>query len=197
MKAARKELWKKISLIFFLFLLILGFTIPGFLPEKAVSEQPFSPKICQTDSDCTLSCQGQQTLTYCFQNLCQRNDCEVKDFYPFQPLPKTFTLQVDIEGQPLDLPSRQQEGNLFVRFHEEKVDLFTTRLTLQQVLEKVNLQLQGGCLTVDGVSYCGEGKKELSVRVNGKEQSEFYPPQEGDGVEITYGEKTPVLAQII
>lgn len=197
---SRKDLWRKIGLWGFLFLLVIGFTLPGFIPPDSSSSgiEPSSPRLCTTDSDCTLSCEGQEAMVYCFQNLCQRNSCSDPDFYPFQPLPRIFSLQLDISGQVIDFFSRQKAGNLYVLFHDDTgndegssrgtpVDLLAPGITLQQVLEKADIQLVGTCLTMDGTAYCSEEQQVLQVLVNGEEQTEFYPPREGDVVKIRYG----------
>ena len=67
-----KKLFSKILLILFLLMIVLGFTLPGFL-EFDEETQYIEPRICQNDADCYLMCEDIPVEVLCSQNLCQKN----------------------------------------------------------------------------------------------------------------------------
>ena len=186
--AKTEKLFSKIFMIFFLVMLILGFTIPGFLNSGNNNNPQVSqvePRLCTTDADCYLICDDKPIASLCFRNLCQQNDCKEYSLYPYQNNPFTFDLKVDVEEKKINLQDYDSK-NFYVSFND-KVSTFSN-LNLQQILEKGNIIMTDTCLTINQTSYCNDADKKLKVMVNNNQTpaGSFYRPKEGDMVEISY-----------
>ncbi len=194
MQAQKKELLRKMLVITFLVLLVVGFTVPQFLFSNTNGNQPIEtaePRLCRTDADCYLVCGEKPTAVLCTENLCQQNSCEELSYYEFQENPVTFSLDVVVDGDKIDIASRLDPQAIFVKIVGGTIRLFSSRLTLQQVLEKMNLRLDTQCLSMGEISYCSDAEKTLTLRVNGEETVlDRYIPQEKDKIVLEYGEKS-------
>lgn len=189
--AKSKKLFSKIVMIAFLLMVVIGFTIPlfnlgGDSPDKTPTY--LEPRLCQADPDCYLICDDQPMKVLCLQNLCQINSCREYNLYPYRAEPLKFDLSIEVEGEVLDLSLYSNLLDFFTSFEEDKVEVFTTGLSLGRVLEKAGVSLEGGCLTVGGKQSCPSEEKELKLRLNGEEfyDYNYYVPKEGDLVEIVY-----------
>ncbi len=186
--------FSKVLMILFLTLIVLGFTIPGFVNNNTGTtiEKQAEPRLCRSDADCYLSCDGKPLPVLCAQNLCQQNKCGYS-YYSFDPERKfTFKLVVNVAklgDQPLNLVDRADSHNLFVKFLADNVvEVYSGQLSLNQVLDKANLALQGSCLRVNSESYCNNDGNLLSVLVNEEvvASTETYLPQPDDVIKISY-----------
>ncbi|HIJ11267.1 TPA: hypothetical protein HA278_04375 [Candidatus Woesearchaeota archaeon] len=187
------KLFSKILVITLMVLLVLGFTVPGFLHGNQDTSQGtyVEPRFCQADANCYLTCDGAPLATLCSQNLCVQNSCEEGTLYPYVAVPTTFTLIVNANSSRVDLPSRMNEQNLFVTFADDTVSLFSTGMVLGQVLEKVNVVWANGCLSFGTVRYCEDESNAIILTVNGEESGEgtYYQPQEGDLITISHQQR--------
>lgn len=187
--------WRKIGMLLFLAMIVLGFTVPLFNlggPSPEEQQKPAEPRLCQNDADCYLLCADKPVEVLCSQNLCQQNACGEASAYPYNSMPTTFHLAVIIQGGTIPLVPRSNVKDLFVKFTEEGIiHVFSFELPLALILQKAAIQFTPKCLVLDGKQYCEDEKNELLLKVNGKESYLFgeYVPEEGDVVEIKYEEK--------
>ena len=131
-------------------------------------------------------CDDKPIASLCFKNLCQQNECKEYSLYPYQSIPITFDLKVDVEREKINLQDYDSK-NFYVSFNDNKVNTFSN-LNLQQILEKGNIIMTDTCLTINQTSYCNDDDKKLKVMVNNNQTlaGSFYRPKEGDMVEIRY-----------
>ncbi len=168
-------------------MLVVGFSFPLFQlggNEDASAQQLSPQRVCQSDADCYLTCDGKPLAVLCSQNLCQQNSCREGSRYALQEEPSAVRLQAAAGGENIPLRERFVQGNFFVRIGEQEgnIEIYAPGLFLPQILEKFNLGMGEGCLYVGQQPYCNS----LEVLVNGKEDSfpEYYTPQEGDTITI-------------
>ena len=187
---AEQNKWRKIATLLFLGMMVIGFSIPAFLDPTAngaAVQQP-NQKLCQTDADCYLLCDGKPIEVLCSQNLCLHDSCSQNVYYSFTEVPLTFSLRIKIDDADVLWGERNIPGTIFVQFKDDTVQVFSLGLSLRHILEKGRMSLTSECLTVDGKAYCNDGVKRLAMMVNGNESSlyEKYVPQQRDSVEIVY-----------
>lgn len=185
---AKKKNWNKVFTLVFLGMMVVGFSIPAFLDPATNTGAVVQAeqKLCQTDSDCYLLCDGKPVEALCSQNLCLQDSCDDNFYYEYQKDPLSFSLHVKVDGKNVDLKERSNVGDIFVRFEDDKTNVFSSGLSLRHILEKAKLVLDLQCLIFDARSYCGE---KLRVLVNGNESSLFgnYAPKDSDVIEVVYG----------
>ena len=182
------QLLSKIGIIVFLALIVLGFTVPGFLnqnPETNPTTRT-EPRLCQTDADCYLICQSQPLRVLCSQNLCQQNSCEEGPLFKYEESSRKLTLDVSLYGERINLTA--PAGNFFATFSENEVQAFALGMTLQQILEKTLVSFNNQCLNINGQSYCRNESDELQLLVNGNRSFSYenYVPQDGDKIKVDY-----------
>ncbi len=183
MKERHKIFLRKASFLFLVALIVLGFTVPGFInPTDSPDKQNVEPRLCQTDSECYLTCDDLPVKVMCSGNICQQNSCDGYSLSPFRAVPITYSLKV----LDFDLSKRVKQGDYFIQFSKDIVKQNTIGLSLPQVLEKASMQLTDGCLYVGDLSYCTGEEGVLSVTANDEPSTPGYYPQEGDVVVITY-----------
>jgi hypothetical protein len=183
----QKMLVKKVVIIAFLVMLIIGFTVPAFMDFGNNGQAPTTiQKNCQADSDCYLMCDDIPVSVLCYQNLCWQNACEEFALYPFNQTPISFSLEVSINGKSVDFINSSNPQDFFVKLDGNKVSMYS-ELALRQVLEKFKVKLEGGCLTTNQ-SYCNGKGGNLSMTVNGEEAYSYgdYVPQEKDVIKVVY-----------
>lgn len=189
-KEERRILIRKIVIITFLVMVVIGFTVPGIL-DFGDEQQYVPPRMCQNDADCYLECEELPVAALCSQNLCAQNSCEEKAFYPYNATPVAFTLGVKINGKSLNLANRSNAQDFFVKFsgtaENEPVAVYASNLALKDILEKARVQMSGLCV-ITNQSYCTNDKEQLQLFVNGNASYSYgeYVPQEGDKVEVVY-----------
>ena len=171
----------------FLVMIVLGFTVPGFIQNNNSVAEYVEPRLCQTDSDCYLTCFGEPQAVLCLQNLCLRNSCTEIEYYPLQQQLLTFTLEVNIEGAQQQLTGNSQD--IFITLADNQVSLFSPGLNLNHILDKVSMAMNTQCIQVSGTNYCSDGEKRLTLTINGADSQQFtgYIPKQNDVVEIEYG----------
>ena len=171
MKKKKKEQLIKTITVSFLLLVTLGFMVPGFLDLGEDNHQYIEPRICQSDSDCYLMCGDDNTEpveVYCSENLCQHNFCDEYVVFPYQTEPITFILEID----DLNLNNLSKSQDLFVKFSNNQVQVFTTGLSLDRILEKLN--------------YDFNIQMELDINGEGSDYYGSYVPAENDDVKISF-----------
>ncbi len=177
-----EKLFSKVMMIAFLVMLIIGFTVPAFLQSdngKPAAEQ----RICQTDTECYLMCEDVPVPVLCSGNLCVQNSCEEKALYPFQQNPLAFSFDVEINGSAVNLTSNP--NNFFVKFNP--LEVFSTGVSLNQILDKAGMKLDGLCLQTPQGKYCNDKEKEVQVWVNGNRTYNYnYVPLQGDTIKIVF-----------
>ncbi len=182
-----RNLFGKVAMIAFLVMVVVGFTVPIVLNNiKPDSNTYVEPRLCQTDVDCGLLCDDLPVMVLCGQNICQQNACTQQSYYPFTEKPVTFTLNVIVENQSIDIASRANKNNFFVIFEKDRVKVYANGLNVAQILEKANMKMNGQCMTIDQ-TYCAKEGHIWVMRVKGQESPLFdYTPQEGDVIELVY-----------
>ena len=182
-----RNLFGKIFMIAFLVMVVVGFTVPIVLNNITPDSNMYvEPRLCQSDVDCGLLCEDQPVMVLCGQNICQQNACTQQSYYPFTEKPVMFTLQVYAGNGTIDLASRADTKNFFVTVEKNTVKVYTSGLTLGQILEKVKVKMNGQCMMVDQ-TYCTAEGHTWVMQVNGEESPLFeYTPQEGDTIELVY-----------
>ncbi|MBI2669477.1 hypothetical protein HYX14_06570 [Candidatus Woesearchaeota archaeon] len=177
-----EKLLSKVVMITFLVMIVIGFTIPSFLQSndgKAAAEQ----RICQTDTECYLMCEDIPVAILCSGNLCIQNSCKEKSLYPFQQNPLAFSLGVEVDGQTVNLTANP--NNFFVKFNP--TEIFSSGISLNQILDKAGMRLEGLCLQTPQGKYCNEKEKEVQVWLNGNRTYNYnYVPVQGDTIKIIY-----------
>ncbi len=174
---ARKKInWRKLSLYVFLVLFVIGFTVPGFLDFGDENQQKvFEKRFCQNDADCYLICADVPTKVFCSENLCQQNSCEEEPIFPLSETPSNFRLEVVLSNetgnQTLNLEEISNPKDIFIKFSGDNVQLYSSGLSLSNILEKVNLP-----------------KKKFNLFINGNQSysTENYVPEEGDDIKLVY-----------
>ena len=182
-----RNLFGKVAMIAFLVMVVVGFTVPIVLNNITPDSNTYvEPRLCQNDVDCGLVCEDQPVMVLCGQNICQQNDCTQQSYYPFAEKPIVFTLRVDAGNGTIDLTSRADTKNFFVTFEKDMVKVYTSGLTVGQILEKVKIKMNAQCVMIDE-TYCAKDEKAWVMRVNGEESPLFeYTPQEEDMIELVY-----------
>ena len=162
MRKKREKLFSKILLLFLTVMIVLGFTIPGFIDDGP--QQFVEPRVCQVDEV--------PVAVLCSQNLCLQNSCGEGNYYPYSNEGITFELIVEEDGEELELISNEKD--IFVKFNGDQVNLFSPGLSLGHVLEKLGMKID---------SSLGD------VFVNDEQNYGYsqYVPEEGDRVRIVYG----------
>ena len=185
--AKDKKLFSKIVLVILTLLIVLGFTVPGFINETD-NGQYVEPRICKTDADCYLMCDEAPVKVLCSQNLCMQNACDEHQLYPFVDEVVEFSLVVKVNAVNKDLSLLSNTQDLFVKFSEGKVQMFSSGISLGQVLSKVKTKVDAECLTVNSENYCNSGEKEVKLMVNGERSYSYsdYVPEVGDEIEVVY-----------
>ncbi len=187
--AKKEKLWAKIGLLIFLGLIILGFTIPGFINTIDTNTQKaVEPRLCQTDSECYLTCNDKPLPTLCTKNLCAQNSCSEPTYYSLKDTPITFSLTIELNNKKIDLTNQSKSENFFVKYNINQIQLFSSGLNLNQVLEKFNAQLNNQCLSINNINYCSNSKEKLIILANGNETyaGGSFVPLEGDKIKIVY-----------
>jgi len=185
-----EKLLSKIGMIILLILIVLGFTVPSFIDSGDNNIVNTEQRLCQTDSDCYLLCNDTPIEVLCTNNLCQQNDCKEQAYYPYENT-LTFNLNIQVENEEMDLLNRSNSRDLFIKFNGENgniVRVFSSGLSLNQVLEKLNLAIDSECLITENEQYCTLAEKKLVVNLNEEQIYNYdnYVPKEGDKLEIIY-----------
>ena len=191
---AQPSRWRKIGMLLFLAMIVLGFTVPLFNlggTSPGQQQQPAEPRLCQNDADCYLTCADRPLEVLCSQNLCQQNSCGEVAQYPYSTTPLTFQLHVNVNESITPLSARSNPKDLFVKFIDNAVQVFSLEFPLHLILQKAAIQFTPQCLILDSHTYCEDEKNSLLLTVNGQESYLFgdYTPKAGDVVEISYEEK--------
>src|SRR3989338_5061445 len=130
-----EKLFSKIIMIVFLVLIVLGFTIPGFInnPNPGAAQSKVEPRLCKSDADCYLTCDNQPWRALCWQNLCQQNECGPSYFeYDVEPAVE-FKLEVETKNKII-LTERTNSQNFFVEFLDgDRVKTHSPRLSLEMI----------------------------------------------------------------
>ncbi|MBS3139917.1 hypothetical protein J4479_02845 [Candidatus Woesearchaeota archaeon] len=188
-----EKLFSKVMMIIFLALIVLGFTIPGFINNSAPALNQASnsvePRLCKTDADCYLTCDNQPLRALCWQNLCQQNECGPSYFeYDVEPAVE-FKLEVETKNKII-LTERTNSQNFFVEFLDgDRVKTHSPRLSLEMILGKAGIILADNCLRIDAQTYCSDAERLLSILINGQDVADpgSYIPNNGDEIKIGYG----------
>ncbi|MBT3298325.1 hypothetical protein HN385_05345 [archaeon] len=193
---AIEKKWMKIVYLTLMVLVAAGFTLPGIMYFGGGSSDSNTvtvgnDRICSTDIECYLTCEGELKASLCYQNLCEINNCNEESNYDSEGF--TFNLNIEISGEHIDLSERSSEYNIFAEFSEisntgNEVNIHTDFLSMNQILEKVGMGLSSQCITIDGTTYCRSDSYDLTFTVNGEESYSYgnVVPEEGDVIKITF-----------
>ena len=186
-----KKKWENISkagMLIFMILIVLGFMLPGFLDVgDGENQKTIEPRLCNQDSDCYLTCEDLPIKVLCIKNLCQQNNCDEYVQYPYADF-LSFSLTIKAEGEEIELKERINPADLFVKFSEEEIKIYSPKLKIGDVLEKLNIDFNGKCMVIDSKNYCQSEGLDLEFLVNGEKSYAYenYQPKKGDLIEIVY-----------
>lgn len=185
--AKTEKLFSKVMMILFLVMIVVGFSIPGFIQNPDDAAAPVDQRLCTTDADCYLLCNDVPEAVLCYKNLCSKNSCEEYAYYHLTANPLTFALTVVVDGKNIDLQERSNPQDLFVTFTNDSVNLFSPGLSLSHVLDKAGIVLEG-CLIIDQILYCTDDSSTVEMTVNGEKSLQYglYVPKEGDTISLVY-----------
>ena len=189
MRKKKNQRVRQIGILVFLFLIALGFMVPGFIDPTEGEESYSEPRLCQSDADCYLLCDDKPIASLCSQNLCMQNSCEEKSYYEYNlNNPISFSLSIEIDSEIISFVNRTNVNDIFITFNNDQVKLFSSGLTIKHVVNKLGFFLDGQCIQIDFVHYCNNDEKELRILVNGELSGAFenYIPKQGDKVRIEY-----------
>ncbi len=192
--------FQKVAVIVFLVFLVLGFTVPGIFfvvqDEEPLLSQP-QPQLvlCRSDADCTLTCAEQAVPVLCYRNTCQQARCDdVSPVGSYGSAEHTVTLRLEVGNQTIAVADRFRETSNQSYITKTADGQLTTHatLTLAQVLDKLQIGLNGDCLFLDGKAYCRD-QGDLTLLINGQANAPYadYVVQDGDDLLITYTELSP------
>lgn len=192
-----EKLFSKIVMIIFLIMIVLGFTIPGFInsADSTPVKNQIEPRLCQTDADCYLTCDNRPVPVICLENLCQQNECGYSYFNYDSEKPIYLKLKILVDSlsrNKVNLLEKADSKNFFIKFlADDSVIIYSNRLSLSMILSKIGMALTDNCLKIDTIDYCEDEQHSLKIVVNGQEitDAEIYIPPEGDEILITYSSK--------
>ncbi|MBT4936187.1 hypothetical protein HOL21_00930 [Candidatus Woesearchaeota archaeon] len=179
----------KIGMLVLLALIVLGFTIPGFIDPTGEDQQVnVEPRLCQSDADCYLLCDDVPEQVLCSQNMCVRNSCQEYDLYPYNLDAIQFSLAVFIDSDQIDITKNMNDQDSFITFDGTTVSVFSAGISLGHILEKVDVAFDSECIFVNSENYCRSNDAEVSLFVNNEPSFEFasYVPENGDVVRVVY-----------
>jgi len=191
--------FKKLSVIFLLVLLVLGFTLPGifFFVGDDSSDYPGADdnlRVCSGDSDCTLVCDNSEQVVLCYRNTCQQNTCDGVSYIEYGSAETKVSLDITAGNETLDLSKHTSlfSDDLYVTFEDNQVVTHAEGLTLNHILDKLSMGLTTSCLIVGQNGLC-EPNGELNLIINGQTNDPYgeYVVQDGDELEIIF---TPLNA---
>ncbi len=161
-------------IIVLLVLVVIGFTLPAALERGGGGSQTkVEPRYCKTDSECYLICEDKPVEILCTKNLCVQNACNEANYYAFNSSALNFELIVANKTGTIDLGQKSNSQDRFVKFSGKNVLVYSSGITLGQVLEKLDLKIDP---TLGNLSVNNEQNYAFSE----------YIPVEGDKVEVIY-----------
>ena len=123
--AKNKDFLKKVVVLTFLGLIVLGFTVPGFInPTEEETSSYNEPRLCKNDAECYLLCDDVPEKVICLENLCQQNGCKDYNAFPFQDNPINFDLLISLNGETISLDERSNSVDLFVKFDNKSINVY-------------------------------------------------------------------------
>ena len=155
MKKKKEKLFGKIVLYVILFMVVIGFTLPSFMDDEPQQQT----RICKSDTDCYMECEEPQP-GLCYLNICQQNSCG-EGIY--QQTPKQVELEINVNGEKLDLRSYFVPGNFFATFDQDSFQVYAD-LNLNHVLDKLQMSVNSECISIRQQLTCGD----LEMTVNGE-----------------------------
>ena len=168
-------------------LVALGFMVPGFIdPVSEESGTAVEPRLCKSDTDCYLNCEGTPIASLCSRNLCLVNSCSEYNLFEYDKDPLSFTLTITLDGNKSMLSDKINPQDFFVKTSGDKVQVFTSGMHLGNILDKMGIQLTDSCLYLDGSQYCRNNEKDLLITVNKEDSFSQVVPEEGNKISIIY-----------
>ncbi len=186
---------KKLYIIIFLVLLVIGFVFPGvffFAGSDQNQVQIIEPRLCTADADCWLTCDGKPEAAFCFQNLCIKNACEeLSSIGELSSAGGSMELDIILNDKPLDLSQQKYlRKSDFVRLEEDgKVHFYATGIALAHLLDTLGMAFTDQCLVLDTKeSFCIDNIRTFNMTVNGEPNYYFgsYVLNEGDEIVLIY-----------
>ncbi len=160
-------------IIILLVLVIIGFTLPAALDYNSQEQTAVEPRYCKTDSECYLICEDKPIEILCTQNMCVQNACNEANYYALNSIALNFELNVANKNGTIDLEQKSNSKDIFVKFSSKQVLVYSSGITLGQVLEKAGLKI-------------GFGLGNVSVNSQQNYAYADYVPVEGDKIEVVY-----------
>ena len=197
-----KSRTKKIILLAFLAFIVIGFTAPlvsyTFFEgnqdtNSNLPEQLKNPKLCNTDTDCTLTCTPPSDPVLCIQNICAQTACDQAPLFYYNQVPTRFTLDIVINNTniPSHLPLIVDPKNTFVQTQGDAISVFSGNMPLIGILEKVGITFNQNCMVYHTTQYCQDENNVLDLRINGNASTLDYSPQDDDIIILSYSKVQP------
>tara|TARA_Y100000310_G_C20691653_1_gene822653 strand:- start:3697 stop:4287 length:591 start_codon:yes stop_codon:yes gene_type:complete len=185
--------FKKLSVIFLLVLLVLGFTLPGIFFFVGDQDSQYgvedNTRVCAGDSDCTLVCDDVEQVVLCYRNTCQKNSCDEVSYIEYESVENKVLLEITAGNETLDLSKHTSlfSDNLYVTFEDNHIVTHAEGLTLNHILDKLSMALTPNCLVLGRDGFC-EPNGELSLIINGQRNDPYgeYVVQDGDELGIVF-----------
>ena len=180
---AKSQKLKQAVVLTLMFLIALGFMVPGFLNAPLGEENLdyVEPRLCQTDNDCYLTCNNAPVKVLCSQNLCSQNSCKEYSPYSFIENAVSFSLDVQVDNSNINVIS--QPDNIFVTADKRKVNVHTYSFPLGAVLDRLGVTFINNCVQVSTESYCVP-EWNVTILKNGNHSTIQSVAQEGDEVKV-------------
>jgi len=167
-----------------MFLIALGFMVPGFLNAPLSNEDGgtyVEPRLCQSDNDCYLTCDNKPVKVLCSQNLCFQNSC--KEYSPYQFIENAVSFSLDVQADNSNVNLIPQANNLFVTAEKGKINVHTYSLPLGVVLDRLGVTFTNTCAQINTNSYCVP-EWNVSIIKNGNHSSLQAVALQDDDVKI-------------
>lgn len=189
-----QEKTKQILVLMLLVSIVIGFVVPGIV-LRGSDEEFKTPvkeeKLCQSEQDCWLVCEGKPKAAPCVKNLCEITKCEEASVLgEAGEVTNTAKLKVMINDQERELPVNNTRKSSFVSFGEKGAVITRAKnVHLGYVFEMLGMQFNKNCLVTETKeSFCSGGGKELKLFVKGIQNYFFdgHVVENGEEILIEY-----------
>ncbi len=192
-----QEKTKQILVLILVVSIVIGFVVPGIVlnggngQQEEFKEPVKEEKLCQSEQDCWLVCEGKPKAVPCVKNLCEITKCEEASvFGDIGEVQNKAILKVMINGKEKELPINTTQKSSFVSFGEKgTVATHAKNVHLSYVFEMLGMLFTKDCLVTETKeSFCTGDGKELKLFVNGIQNYFFdgHVVEKGEEILVKY-----------